>query len=81
MAAPTAEPMVRLTLTTSFDQQLLEIEGKSEATGRLYNGDFRGELAASLLEKLLPQIADHLRQKTAVPIKVDRSNYTILPDQ
>lgn len=81
MPGDAQEPMRRITLTVSFDQGLLEIEGKSEASGRLFNGDFRGAKAANLIAALSSQLADHVRSKESLPLNVDADAREILPDQ
>ena len=74
------EPLRRLSLTFSFDQGLLEVEGKSEQSGRLYSNEFRGAVAAAFIKAIAARLATSNADKTSILLRVNRDNFTILPD-
>ena len=78
---PNVELMSRVTLTFTLDQVLLEVEAKSEATGRLYNGRFRKDVAASFHRAIADRLDGALATKTSIPLRVNRDNFSVMADQ
>lgn len=81
MADEANEPMLRITLTFSLDQGLLEIEGKSEQSGRLYYGNVYTDDAVALFKAITRRLAAGVKGQTAVPLKVNTKLYRVLPQQ
>ncbi len=80
MPVESEELMRRVTLTFTLDQKLLEVEGKHASSGRLYNGTFRSNVAASFFRAIADRLADGTETKTPIPLLVNDS-YEVLPDQ
>jgi hypothetical protein len=75
------EPMSRVKVEVTPNQDLLYVEALSAAKRRLYDGSFSGATALKLLGILCGKLAVAFPKGDPVELRVDQATFTILPDQ